>query len=98
MVTKEEGGRARYEVEKIKEARCLCLATKNAPPISCLGQEVGVAKLGKVAKEKPDQGDGQGVSRWPIKQLASFLLARECLSLPPLLLWLLVRPSNPSPH
>lgn len=51
---------------------------------------MGVAKQGKAAEEaKPDQGDGRGefVCRWRltdqrIKELASFLLARECLSLP----------------
>lgn len=45
-----------------------------------------MAKRGKAAEEaKPDQGEF--VSRWRLtgqrmKELASFLLARECLSLP----------------
>lgn len=58
------------------------------PSISCLGQEVGVAKQEEAAEEaKPGQGDRRGefVSGWRfvdqrIKELASFLLARECLS------------------
>lgn len=49
-----------------------------------------MAKQVKAVKEaKPDQGDGrvEFVSRWHLidqqmKELASFLLARECLSLP----------------
>lgn len=79
------------------------------PSISCLGQEVGVAKQEEAAEEaKPGQGDRRGefVSGWRfvdqrIKELASFLLARECLFLPvapyTALLWLLVHPSNPPP-
>ena len=79
----------------------------NASLISCLGQQVGVAKQGKeVVEVKPDQGDRRGefVSCWSLtdqleKKLASILLARECLSAcgPPAAVWLLDHLSNPSP-
>lgn len=63
-----------------------------------------MAKQEEAAEEaKPDQGDRRGefVSCWrlvgqQIKELAGFLLARECPPTQPCCGWL-VHPSNPSP-